>query len=208
MGEAMHDDPFEGKDPFEGMSELDWDLNRVLDRIPTENDHATVLVATGFLSELLRKLIEARLLSNSGATSLFGGPTAPLQSLSARSSLALAIGLINADEYRRITLMRRIRNAFAHEFNASFMDEAVATKCFLFDPKIKMPKTDGRYGSLRKRADAGKDEFVKHAMGLTLLLWIRLYDKKLKAIAPIVNEHPPQESTARKTKSLKQARNK
>jgi hypothetical protein len=187
------------EDIFAGMTQLDWDVNHVINGVRKADDHSAVLITASFISELLRKLIEARLLCNSGTERLFSGPTAPAQTFSARSYLALALGLITDDEHRRVTIVRRIRNLLAHEFKMSFLDDPVATKCFLFDPKAKVPSVDGRYASRRARADVAREEYLKHALSLCLLFWIRLKDKKLEHLTSIVA--PP--ASSRKTRKTK-----
>jgi hypothetical protein len=74
------------------------------------------------LSPLTKKL-EAR---------LFHDRQAPLSSLANKIDMALALRLITDDDARELSLIRTIRNAFAHAVGIDFAEEAVATQCRKF----------------------------------------------------------------------------
>ena len=106
----------------EDLNNIDYELSPIFNAVNRDSERIAVLVAAAHLSELLRRLIQGYLIDNGGTKDLFSGPTAALSSFSARASAAFALGLISPDEFRCLTLVRRIRNAFAHEVRASFLD--------------------------------------------------------------------------------------
>jgi len=162
--------------------EYDYELSAVFNAVRNDSERSAVMVAAAHLSELLRRLILERLIENSGAKNLFAGPTAPLGSFSSRASAAFALGLITHAEHRHITLIRRIRNAFAHEARASFRDEGVVSKCFQFEGSPAMPPTDGRNRSVMLRQEAGRKEFAVQANLLILLFTMRLKSGCIKRL--------------------------
>jgi DNA-binding MltR family transcriptional regulator len=172
----------------EPMGETDWELTRVVNKL-RGSDHEVVLLITSYIAEALRRLIEQRVLDNSGTRQLFGdGRTPPMESFAARASLAFALGLITSQEFRWITLTRKIRNWFAHELNPSFSDDKIAFKCFSFDPSAKIPPVDQRYSTHRKRGEACREEFVKHALTLSLSLGARVKLGRIERIQPLFSQ--------------------
>jgi hypothetical protein len=170
------------------MEKEDYELTQVFNAVNNESDRSAVVVAASHLSELLRRLIERRLLENRGTRDLLGGPAAPLQSFSARSSAAFALGLITEDEFRMLNIVRRIRNGFAHDARASFRDKDLVARCFLFDPSVPMPETDGRNASIIKRKEAGREQFSAHANALIILLTVRLNADEMQRLQTIFPE--------------------
>jgi hypothetical protein len=63
------------------------------------------------------------------------GGNATLGTLSNRISAAYFLGLITKDEYHDLTLMRRIRNDFAHEVETTFDTPSVVDRCRLLRHK-------------------------------------------------------------------------
>jgi mannitol operon repressor len=90
-----------------------------------ETDRGRALVAASLIEEMLEEVLRAFLLSNVATKKLFDVANAPLSTLSAKSSASRALGLITAEEFRDIELVRRIRNAFAHSVLCSFEDTKV-----------------------------------------------------------------------------------
>ena len=63
------------------------------------------------------------------AVELLEGGNAPLGTFSARINACYFLGLISDDEHHDLNQMRRIRNAFAHDFHTSFETESVVDRC-------------------------------------------------------------------------------
>ena len=68
--------------------------------------------------------------SGKAANHLLTEPNAPLGNFSSRIETCFALGLIDDFEYEEITLIRKIRNGFAHSTHGfSFKDERVKGLC-------------------------------------------------------------------------------
>lgn len=158
---------------FDKMEPEDYEFSAILNAVNNDSERSAVMVAAAHLSELLRRLIVAYLIENQGVKGLFSGPTAPLGSFSARCSAAHALGLLLDDEVRQLNLIRRVRNAFAHEARASFRDEQIVSKCFLLDAEYRMPPTDGRNASIIRRQKDGREHFSAHANALIIVMTMR-----------------------------------
>jgi hypothetical protein len=106
-----------------------------LDILNSESDRGKVLVSTGFLEEQLRQVLLAFMMENQSATELLDGANAPLGTLSARVAACSALGLISETEAHDLTLIRRIRNDFAHSIYTTFETHSVIERCKLLKMK-------------------------------------------------------------------------
>ncbi|TAL10137.1 MAG: hypothetical protein EPO02_08420, partial [Nitrospirae bacterium] len=80
-------------------------------------DRAAVILGTAKLDNLLYQVLRRFLLPDvSSADELFDGD-APLATFSSRIKLAYRLGLIDKEFARALNLVRKIRNAFAHELS-------------------------------------------------------------------------------------------
>lgn len=81
------------------------------------HDRTLAIVGAVYLEDALRGAISKHLmpsrLSTTGAT-IFEDEQAPLQSISARARMAYALGIIDEIQRKDMTIIRSIRNAFAH----------------------------------------------------------------------------------------------
>src|SRR5574341_2026101 len=117
------------------MSKTNEELFSILDKYNDmvtiyyqESDRAVAILATSYLEVLLEKLLRTKLIRNRVVNRLFTG-NGPLASLSARIDICYALGLMPDYVLQDLTLIRRIRNHFAHHLNeASFQDEAVINR--------------------------------------------------------------------------------
>lgn len=100
-----------------------------LDDFNEETERGTALAAAAMLDELLGTTIEAFLLPNKGSKALLDGFNAPLGTFSARIASAFAFGLLSEVEYRECELIRKVRNAFAHQIRVSFETEKIVSLC-------------------------------------------------------------------------------
>jgi|SRR6476660_3207432 len=94
-----------------------------------EADRGAVLVAAAVIDDLLERTLLAYLLENESAKAVVQGFNAPLGTLAARLAAAHAMGLLRDSEKHDCELIRKIRNEFAHELNASFDDEKIKAYC-------------------------------------------------------------------------------
>jgi DNA-binding MltR family transcriptional regulator len=81
------------------------------------------------LDEHLLECIEARLVKHPSVAKLTTGFNAPFGTFSSRIVGALALGLISADEYHDLEIIRGIRNDFAHKIVVGFADASIRDRC-------------------------------------------------------------------------------
>jgi len=79
------------------------------------------------LDDRLEQILNAFFVESAAAKELTAGFNAPLGTFSSRASAALALGLIQDNEFKEITIIRKIRNEFGHGWEPlSFEAESVA----------------------------------------------------------------------------------
>jgi hypothetical protein len=103
-----------------------------------ESDRGLVLFSAAQIDHYLRRILEAFLIDDKSVGDLFDSPFAPFSTLSGKTRAAFAMGLISRAEGKRIDAVRRVRNIFAHEMDASFERDEVKELC------AKPPIYDGR----------------------------------------------------------------
>jgi DNA-binding MltR family transcriptional regulator len=97
-----------------------------------ESDRAAAILAASYLEVLLEQVLRTQFIDNSIVNDLFTG-NGPASTFSSRISLCFALGYIDENIYRDLTLVRRIRNHFAHNIDtASFEDPEVRDRCSQF----------------------------------------------------------------------------
>jgi hypothetical protein len=89
------------------------DLGSVIRELRTKSQAGTVLVSAAVVEDRLQQLLltKMRTLSNNKAKRIFNGP---LRSLAAKIDVAYAFELIEDELYDDLTIIRDIRNEFAH----------------------------------------------------------------------------------------------
>ncbi|MGJ5151823.1 MltR family transcriptional regulator [Bradyrhizobium sp. HKCCYLR1023] len=132
-----------------------------LDELNNESPRGKVLISTGYLEQVLKEILCAYLIEDKVVEDLFEGGNAPLGTFSARAKLAYTLGLISAEEFHDIDLIRKIRNDFAHDMKASFKVQVIKNRCKLL--KHKVPDHPDRPSS-------GEGQFATAATGLLLNL--------------------------------------
>jgi hypothetical protein len=103
-----------------------------------ESDRGYVLFLAAQMDNYLRDVLESFLIEHKAVAELFEGPYAPFGSLSAKTKAAFVLGLITREEAALVDAVRKVRNIFAHEIDASFDSEEVKKLC------AKPPICDGR----------------------------------------------------------------
>jgi mannitol operon repressor len=95
-----------------------------------ETDRGAALVAASMLDERLKEILSAYLIENKEGEELLSGFNAPLGTFSARASMASALGLLQENEIKEITLIRKIRNEFGHDWQPQTFEKGkVADFC-------------------------------------------------------------------------------
>ena len=108
-----------------------------VEQFDQESDRGAALICAALLDEQLRSLIAAFLIEDeSEVEELLGSESKlerPLSHFSARIRAAYCLGLISEDERHDLTLIRRIRNDFAHDLDSSsFTKREIADRCRSF----------------------------------------------------------------------------
>lgn len=102
----------------------------------TESPRGKVLITSSVLEDLLKGVLQAFMCKGVGE-GLFEGASAPFGTFSSRILGCHALGLISDDEAADLTLIRKIRNQFAHELTSSFDTPAVRSRCS--ELKLRIP---------------------------------------------------------------------
>ena len=106
------------------------DLDGFLAEFQAESDRGAALLGATLLDERLGEIILAFLAETESSKRLMSGFNAPLHSFWARTETAHALGLVTDDEYDNLTLIRRVRNEFAHHTHGlAFESETVFALC-------------------------------------------------------------------------------
>ncbi len=100
-----------------------------LQLLNSESDRGRVLISTGFLEEQLKEVLLAFMIEGSTVEDLIDGGNAPLGTFSSRIAACYGLGLISQDEYDDLTLIRKIRNDFAHDIRTNFSTPSVVSRC-------------------------------------------------------------------------------
>lgn len=99
-----------------------------------ETPRGAVIISGVVLDGLLAKTLENYLTDHRDVKKLlYGGVSAPLGSFSAKILMCFGLRLIEEKEYHNLQIVRRIRNHFAHNLQASFDDAKVKDLCQLLN---------------------------------------------------------------------------
>jgi DNA-binding MltR family transcriptional regulator len=132
-----------------------------LQRLHRESERGRVLISAGLLEEQLKQILLAFMLETQASKALLQGATAPLGTFHSRIEAAYALALISEEQYHDLCLIRRIRNDFAHNLQASFTSPGIRDRC----NQLRM-KADG-YGDVKIPSG---DQFQTSATALILHL--------------------------------------
>jgi hypothetical protein len=109
------------------------------EQFQTESDRGAALVGVAYLDDQLKGLFKAKMLDESKIAELLEG-YGPLSTLSARADVAYGLGWLGPKTYRDITLLRRIRNDFAHAHEPlTFSTQAIQQRC----DQLELPQAIG-----------------------------------------------------------------
>ena len=105
----------------ERTSELD-DFAAFNEEFSAESDRAIVVLTAAKLDYLLLCVLQKHLVPDTATNDEFFENQGPGSTFSNKIALALRLGLISQDVTQRLTLIRRIRNDFAHEITGSSLE--------------------------------------------------------------------------------------
>lgn len=147
-------------------------LATFLNAFSKESDRGAPLVAAAMLDERLREILAAFMTKSRATEALLTGFNAPLGTFSARANAAYSLGLIQEDEFKEITAIRKIRNEFSHDWQPlPFETGPVAALCAQLP--WRGPKEHESGASQRDRFNAAV------AMLLVDLMWrVRLVGRE------------------------------
>ena len=106
------------------------DLAKFVEELKRETDRGLPLVGAALVDEKLLETLQAFFCNEKSSEKLLNDGSAPLGTFSSRIELCFALGLIDEFEYREISLLRKVRNAFAHaKHGTSFQTEKIKGFC-------------------------------------------------------------------------------
>ena len=94
--------------------------------LPSESNRGQVMVVSAYLEDLVERALRVFLPNSDAKKSLLDGAMAPISKFAAKTSLAHCLGLLTQQEYNNLTIVRKIRNKFAHKVHISFETPDVA----------------------------------------------------------------------------------
>jgi DNA-binding MltR family transcriptional regulator len=103
---------------------IDW--RSFFERFRGESDRACAVLGRALMDDLLRRLLESRLIDGTDPQPLFGG-SGPLATFAARIRICRALGWLSEDDARDLHCVRDIGNDFAHHLDhtMSFEDQII-----------------------------------------------------------------------------------
>lgn len=115
--------------PFEDTHPHLKDFAEFLEEFNKETERGAALAAAAFLDSMLERILAAFFIPNNSGLELTAGFNAPLGNFAARAAACHAMGLISEDEFKECTLIRKVRNEFAHKVRMSFNNDKVKGLC-------------------------------------------------------------------------------
>ncbi len=100
------------------------DVSAFLAELSRETDRGLPLVGAAVIDELLGRTLGAFFDVGKFSDRLLDDATAPIGTFSARIDLCRALGLIDDYEFREFSLIRKVRNAFAHARHGLTFDDS------------------------------------------------------------------------------------
>lgn len=113
----------------------DHPLGRMNTIVNAESDRGAVLVLAGFLDEQLTELLKVHLKKTKYAQELLSDKTGPLHTFHAKTLAVNAMGLLDDERTRDLSIIRGIRNDFAHKVEISFQTGSIKDRCMNFSTK-------------------------------------------------------------------------
>lgn len=128
-----------------------------------ETDRGAALVGAALIDHHLERLLRGHLLNEKIADKLLSNAAnSALSTLSARTDMCYALGLITEVEYHECVLIRKVRNRFAHKLHGlTFQDSEIAGWCTSLQAMAYE-----RWGSPRQR-------YINSVITLCMVLWHR-----------------------------------
>jgi len=179
-------------------NEVMQELSAFFAELQNETDRGLPLVAAALIDEKLLETLQAFFCEGKAAERLLSEANSPLGTFSSRIEACFALGLIDEHEYREITLVRKIRNLFAHSRHGLvFTNDKVAGFC----SSLTSPLPSGS----EYAAAGARFKFINATVSMILRLYYRAKWVALERRAPkcwvkpedagwrsFADEHPPE----------------
>lgn len=147
------------------MPDLLSDYNEFQKRYEAESDRAVAILAAAYLDSFLENYLRSTLVESKTTDKLFVG-FGPLATFSGKSDVAFSIGLFPEHTHNDLGIVRKIRNAFAHDHVlTSFNDSPIRDYCANLSCAVGHKRSDG---TLRKTHGA-KSQY------LNSVFWILIH---------------------------------
>lgn len=150
-----------------------WQIDFLLDQFSKESDRAAVILVASIIDETLETLLKSYLVPIPNAQdSLFDNATSPLSSFSSKIDMAFRVGLISGKFARDLHIIRKIRNAFAHDiYGCSFDNGKVRSRVRELENSVSRDWVDS------KEKIGRDDDLLEGARGIFLfitggMIWI------------------------------------
>jgi mannitol operon repressor len=106
------------------------DLSKFVEELRRETDRGLPLVGATLVDEKLLETLNAFFVKGKAAERLLSDNNGPLGMFSSRIDACFALGLIDEFEHQEISLIRKVRNEFAHsKHGLSFQSEPIRGLC-------------------------------------------------------------------------------
>ena len=142
------------------------DIAKFVEELKKETDRGLPLVSAAFIDDRLLETLRSFFREAPSAVRLLDGGNAALGTLSSRADACHALGLIDEYEHTQISIIRKIRNEFAHaKHGISFQADRIQSLCL----------------NLKSASDNQGDQLVgdgrSRFMGAVLTIVLRLYHR-------------------------------
>lgn len=145
------------------------DFARLLVELKKESPRGIVLIMAGYLEQDLKELLRAYILDVPSSSALLDGSLAPLGSFGSLIHSCYSFGLVDADEFHDLNLIRKIRNEFAHRVGVSFDTDRVRDLCNNFKLDVQPYYDEESF----PEPVPTQTRFTAPAMSLILSMWHR-----------------------------------
>ncbi|MFW6030422.1 MAG: MltR family transcriptional regulator [Halanaerobiales bacterium] len=96
-----------------------------------ESDRGSVLMAASYLEDLLEKLLQKFFVNENSLTNTLFNGYGVLSSFSSKIDLSYLLGLISNNAQKKLHLIRKIRNEFAHSSDfIGFSEASISNRCY------------------------------------------------------------------------------
>lgn len=100
------------------MTKTPFTITTLREQLDSESDRGAALLAASFMTEALKRRLLEHFKHRKPGRELLDDANAPLAGMSAAAKACRALDLITAEQYRRLLVIRQVRNDFAHAWGA------------------------------------------------------------------------------------------